>query len=209
MDSFTLYAALYLVGFAALHSLLASLPVKKMARRHFGSRVDPWYPVFFSASAAITILPLVALLVRNPGAVIYVLPSPWIWLFFSLQLLIGLASLRAFLDAPHRFLIRAQLARPKGPQAFALGIKGIYCWIRDPFLLSGFILLWLTPFMTENMLPVYLLATVYLFLGSMHWESRLAHQFGEEYTAYKKEVPRMIPGRRWRGCLGSGGSGLK
>ena len=207
MDSFTLYAALYLVGFATLHSLLASLPVKKMARRRFGSRVDPWYPVFFSASAAITILPLAALLVRNPGAVIYVLPSPWIWLSFSLQLLIGLASLRAFLDAPHRFLIRAQLARPKGPQAFALGIKGIYCWIRDPFLLSGFLLLWLTPFMTENMLPVYLLATVYLFLGSMHWESRLAHQFGEEYLAYKKEVRRMIPGRRWRGCRGSGGSG--
>ncbi|MDD1739786.1 MAG: isoprenylcysteine carboxylmethyltransferase family protein [Methanothrix sp.] len=207
MDSFTLYAALYLVGFAALHSLLASLPVKNIARRHFGSRVDPWYPVFFSASAAITILPLAALLVRNPGAVIYVLPSPWIWLFFSLQLLIGLASLRAFLDAPHRFLIRAQLARPESPQAFALGIKGIYCWIRDPFLLSGFLLLWLTPFMTENMLPIYLLATIYLFLGSMHWESRLAHQFGEEYLAYKKEVRRMIPGRRWRGCRGSGGSG--
>jgi len=209
MDSFTLYAALYLVGFAALHSLLASLPVKNIARRHFGSRVDPWYPVFFSAVAALTILPLAVLLVRNPGAVIYVLPSPWIWLFFSLQLLIGLASLRAFLDAPHRFLIRAQLARPKGPQAFALGIKGIYCWIRDPFLLSGFLLLWLTPFMTENMLPVYLLATVYLFLGSLHWESRLLHQFGEEYAAYKKEVPRMIPGRRWKGCQGSGGSGLK
>ncbi|MBS1193422.1 MAG: hypothetical protein H6R31_356 [Methanomicrobia archaeon] len=209
MDSFTLYAALYLVGFAALHSLLASLPVKKMARRHFGSRVDPWYPVFFSASAAITILPLAGLLVRNPGAVIYVLPSPWIWLFFSLQLLIGLASLRAFLDAPHRFLIRAQLARPKGQQAFALGIKGIYCWIRDPFLLSGFLLLWLTPFMTENMLPVYLLATVYLFLGSMHWESRLAHQFGEEYAAYKKEVPRMIPGKRWKGCRGKVGIGFK
>ena len=202
MDSFTLYAALYLVGFAALHSLLASLPVKNIARRHFGSRVDPWYPVFFSAVAALTILPLAVLLVRNPGAVIYVLPSPWIWLFFSLQLLIGLASLRAFLDAPHRFLIRAQLARPESPQAFALGIKGIYCWIRDPFLLSGFLLLWLTPFMTENMLPVYLLATVYLFLGSMHWESRLAHQFGEEYLAYKKEVRRMIPGRRWRGCRG-------
>ena len=76
MDSFTLYAALYLVGFAALHSLLASLPVKNMARRHFGSRVDPWYPVFFSASAAITILPLAALLVRNPGAADLHSPQP-------------------------------------------------------------------------------------------------------------------------------------
>lgn len=202
MDSFTFYAAIYLVGFAALHSLLASLPVKNIARRRFGSRVDPWYPVFFSASAVVTILPLVALLIRWPGPVIYVLPSPWIWLIFSAQLLIGLASLKAFLDAPHRFLIRAQLALPESPQAFALGIRGIYCWIRDPFLLSGFLLLWLTPFMTENMLPVYLLATVYLFMGSMHWESRLLHQFGEEYAAYQNEVPRMIPRKRWKGCRG-------
>jgi len=209
MDSYTLYLALYLVGFAALHSLLASLPVKSIARKRFGSRVDPWYPVFFSAMAAVTLLPLVALIIYRPGRLLYILPSPWIWIFFALQLLIGLASLKAFLDAPHRFLIRAQLAGPGSPQAFALGIKGIYCWIRDPFLLSGFLLLWLTPFMTENMLPIYLLATVYLFLGSMHWESRLAHQFGEDYAAYKKEVRRMIPGRRWRGCRGSGGSELK
>jgi len=210
MDIFTFYVALYLVGFAALHSLLASLPVKILARRRFGSRVDPWYPVFFSASAAVTILPLAALLIYRPGPLIYILPSPWIWIFIALQVLIGLASLRAFLDAPHRFLIRAQLAGAGSQQAFALGIKGIYCWIRDPFLLSGFLLLWLTPFMTENMLPVYLLATVYLFLGSLHWESRLVHQFGEEYLAYKKEVSRMIPSRRWRGCRNGGsGSGLK
>jgi protein-S-isoprenylcysteine O-methyltransferase Ste14 len=47
--------------------------------------------------------------------------------------------------------------------------------------------------MTENLMIVYLLASIYLFLGSLHWESRLIHQFGEVYIAYRKEVPRMIP----------------
>jgi protein-S-isoprenylcysteine O-methyltransferase Ste14 len=202
LDYFSLYVALYLVGFAALHSLLASLPAKKMARRHFGSMVDPWYTVLFSSIAVITILPLVALLIRSPSPVLYVVPQPWIWLFFLAQLLIGLATLKAFLDAPHRFLIRAQLAKSQSPDAFALGIRGIYCWIRDPFLLSGLLLIWLTPFMTENLLLVYLIASVYLFLGSLHWESRLLIQFGEDYIAYKNEVPRMIPHRnkRWKGC---------
>jgi protein-S-isoprenylcysteine O-methyltransferase Ste14 len=196
--------ALYLVGFAALHSLLASLPAKKMARRHFGSMVDPWYPVLFSSIAVIAILPLVALLINSPGPVLYVVPMPWIWLFFVAQLLIGLASLRTFLDAPHRFLIRAQLARPNSPEAFALGIRGIYCWIRDPFLLSGLLLIWLTPIMTENLLLVYLLASAYLFMGSLHWERRLLSQFGEEYAAYQREIPRLIPhqNRRWKGCRG-------
>ncbi|MBN1235506.1 MAG: isoprenylcysteine carboxylmethyltransferase family protein [Methanotrichaceae archaeon] len=202
LDYFSLYAALYLVGFAALHSLLASLPAKKMMRKHFGPKVDPWYPVLFSTIAVITILPLAALLIQSPGPVLYVVPQPWIWLFFLAQFIIGLASLRAFLDAPHRFLIRAQLARPQSPGAFALGIKGIYCWIRDPFLLSGLLLIWLTPFMTENLLLVYLIASVYLFLGSLHWESRLLAQFGEEYAAYQNTVPHMIPQRnkRWKGC---------
>jgi protein-S-isoprenylcysteine O-methyltransferase Ste14 len=194
--------ALYLIGFAALHSLLASLPAKKMAKRHFGSMVDPWYTVLFSSIAVITILPLVVLLIRSPSPMLYVVPQPWIWLFFLAQLLIGLATLKAFLDAPHRFLIRAQLAKSQSPDAFALGIRGIYCWIRDPFLLSGLLLIWLTPIMTENLLLVYLIASVYLFLGSLHWESRLLVQFGEDYAAYQYEVPRMIPNmnKRWKGC---------
>jgi protein-S-isoprenylcysteine O-methyltransferase Ste14 len=204
LDYLSLYVALYLVGFAALHSLLASLPAKKMARRYFGSHVDPWYPVLFSAIAVVTILPLVALLIRYPGSVLYIVPSPWIWLFLLAQLLIGLATLRAFLDAPHRFLVSAQLAMPSSPDAFSLGIKGIYCWIRDPFLLSGLLLMWLTPFMTGNLLLVYLMATIYLFLGSLHWESRLLAQFGEDYVDYRSEVPRMIPRRnKWKGCRGT------
>ncbi|HPT20202.1 MAG TPA: isoprenylcysteine carboxylmethyltransferase family protein [Methanothrix sp.] len=204
-----IYPVLYLIGFAALHSLLASLPVKRAARMRFGPRVDPWYAVFFSASAVVTVLPLAALLYTFPGRVLYVLPSPWFWLFVSAQLLVGIISLRAFLDAPHRFLIRAQLAgpaSPTSPDSFALAIRGIYCHIRDPFLLSGFLLIWLTPFMTENLLLVYLITTVYLFLGSLHWEKRLTAQFGSAYLAYKNEVPRMIPrgNSRWSECAGDG-----
>jgi protein-S-isoprenylcysteine O-methyltransferase Ste14 len=39
-------------------------------------------------------------------------------------------------------------------------------------------------------------------MGSLHWESRLIKQFGQEYIDYQKEVRRMIPipGKRWKGC---------
>jgi protein-S-isoprenylcysteine O-methyltransferase Ste14 len=193
---------LYLIGFAALHSLLASLRAKTMARGLIGPKVDPWYPIFFSVVAVITIFPLVAMLILFPGQLLYIVPSPWIWFFFMAQLLVGIGSLRAFLDAPHRFLIRAQLTEPHRPDRLQIGIKGIYCWIRDPFLLSGLLIIWLTPFMTENLLLVYLIITVYLFLGSLHWESRLLAQFGEAYVFYQNKVPRMIPQRnkRWDNC---------
>jgi protein-S-isoprenylcysteine O-methyltransferase Ste14 len=202
LDNSSLFEALYLVGFAALHSILASLSAKRVARRYFGTKVDSWYPVLFGAVAVITIIPLVIMLIQSPGPLLYIIPYPWMWLFFLVQLLMGIATLRAFLDAPHRFLIRAQLAEHHGPDAFALGIKGIYCWIRDPFLLSGLILIWLTPFMTQNLLIIYAIASVYLFLGSLHWESRLIVQFREDYIAYKNSVPRMIPRRskKWHKC---------
>ena len=202
LDSTSLYPAIYLIGFAALHSCLASLSAKRMAKRHFGSKVDPWYTVFFSVVAAVTFLPLVVILILFPGPVLYILPSPWIWLAFAAQLVVGLASLRAFIDATHRFLIRTQLGEAHNPEEFALRIKGIYCWIRDPFLLSGFLIIWLTPFMTENLLLVYLLTTVYLFMGSLHWEKRLVIQFGQEYLNYQKEVPRFIPhpNKGWKNC---------
>jgi protein-S-isoprenylcysteine O-methyltransferase Ste14 len=202
MQYSAIYPALYLVGFAALHSFLASLTAKRAARRRFGDLVDPWYPVFFSAVAVVTVLPMAALLAIFPGKMLYVIPAPWFWLFIAAQILVGIGSLRAFLDAPHRFLIRAQLAGQQSPDSFSLAIRGIYCRIRDPFLLSGFLLIWLTPFMTENLLIAYLMITVYLFLGSIHWESRLVFQFGQAYLAYKSEVPRMIPRRnkKWREC---------
>lgn len=196
--------AIYLIGFAALHSLLASLKAKRMARRLFGSRVGPWYSVVFIAVAAVTALPLAAMLIVDPGSVLYIIPTPWIWFFFLAQLLVGLVSLKAFLDAPHRFLIRAQLTGPHSSDAFSLGIKGIYCRIRDPFLLSGLLIIWLTPFMTVNLLLIYIITSAYLFLGSLHWESRLLAQFGEAYKAYQRKVPRMIPNlnKRWDGCSG-------
>jgi methanethiol S-methyltransferase len=199
LDSFSLIMALYLVGFAALHSLLASLRAKTTARRLIGPRVDPWYPIFFSVVSFITIFPLIAMLILFPSRVLYVVPLPWIWFFILVQLFVGIGSLMAFLDAPHRFLIRAQLTGPNSPDKLPLGIRGIYYWIRDPFLLSGLFLIWLTPFMTENLLLVYLIITVYLFLGSLHWESRLLAQFGDAYVAYQNKVPRIIPhiNKRW------------
>jgi protein-S-isoprenylcysteine O-methyltransferase Ste14 len=74
--------------------------------------------------------------------------------------------------------------------------RGLYCFVRDPFLLSGLMQIWLTPFMTSNLLLIYILTSVYLYLGSLHWEKRLLVQFGKEYEDYRKKMPRIIP---WKG----------
>ncbi|WP_406657308.1 isoprenylcysteine carboxylmethyltransferase family protein [Methanolobus sp. ZRKC2] len=182
-----------LVAFAAIHSFLASLPFKRFLMRVMGLRADKLFMPVYSLIAIITISPVVYLFFRKPGSILYIVSSPWRWLMVGGQLVATLVAPRALLDAPHRFSIRKQLAGPGTSEAGHLEIKGIYRWVRDPFLLSGLVIIWLTPFMTTNLLIIYILASIYLYLGSLHWETRLVAQFGDEYREYKKRVHRIIP----------------
>jgi hypothetical protein len=81
--------------------------------------------------------------------------------------------------------------------------KDYYLWnrcsfVRDPLLLSGLVSMWLTPFMTTRLFVIWLLTSAYLYLGSLHWESRLLAQFGKDYEDYRKNMLRMIPWKRNR-----------
>jgi len=185
-----------LVAFAVIHSLTASLPFKRLVMRATGPRAETLYLPAYSLLAVLTILPLVYQLYKNPGRVLYKIPSPWRWLMVGGQLIAGILAPVAFWDAPHRFKIRSQLSGPQASKAGSLNIRGIYRWVRDPFLLSGLVMMLLTPIMTVNLLVIYLLTTIYLFLGSLHWETRLMAQFGDEYREYQKKVHRIIPGLR-------------
>ena len=193
MVSSTIILVFCLVAFAAIHSFMASLPFKRLLVRVLGSRTDVLFMPVFSLIAVITILPLVYLLYKNPGPILYIIPSPWRWLMVGGQLIAAIVAPRALLDAPHRFKILSQLSVPDTPEAGPLNIQGIYRWVRDPFLLSGLVIIWLTPIMTVNLLVIYLLTTIYLYLGSLHWESRLVSQFGDTYREYQKRVHRIIP----------------
>ncbi|AKB18477.1 MULTISPECIES: isoprenylcysteine carboxylmethyltransferase family protein [unclassified Methanosarcina] len=193
MVSSTIILVFCLVAFAAIHSFMASLPFKRRLVRVLGSKADTLYMPVFSIIAVITISPLVYLLIKNPGPILYIIPSPWRWLMVGVQLIAALVAPRAILDAPHRFKIRSQLSAPKTPEAGPLNIRGIYRWVRDPFLFTGLIIIWFTPFMTVNLLVIYILSTIYLYLGSLHWETRLVTQFGDEYREYQKRVHRIIP----------------
>jgi protein-S-isoprenylcysteine O-methyltransferase Ste14 len=47
--------------------------------------------------------------------------------------------------------------------------------------------------MTVNLLTVYGLFSLYLYVGSFHEEHRLLQQFGPAYRAYKERVGRFLP----------------
>ncbi len=181
----------YLPAYAALHSLLASRQFKSLVWRIYGPGTDNWYMKFFGIFAVITLAPLALLFLSSPGKRLYTIPPPWRRVMVAGQLVAGLATMLAFTDAPHRFSISQQLG--KAGKQEPLDPRGIYRYVQDPFLLSGLLQIWLTPFMTTRLLVLSAMTSVNLYLGSLHWERRLRYQFGREYEAYQKEVPRVIP----------------
>jgi hypothetical protein len=113
METIVLIQIAYLALFGMLHSFLASLPFERLAWRIFGSGMDRWYLPAFSAIIAVTIMPLVLLLLLFPGQTLYVMPSRWPWLMVAGQAVATLGTASAFVHASNRFSISAQLSSPK------------------------------------------------------------------------------------------------
>jgi len=197
---YTLILALYLACFASLHSLLAGTWAKKRARRAFGPRRMRWYRLFFTLFAAATISPLLYLFYLFPGEVLYFVPSPMRWMMVAGQAVAALAFGKAFLSMrPLRFLgFRPDDGEGDGDGEGELIVQGVYCRVRNPLFLFALIFLWLSPIMTKNLLVLYLLATVYFYLGSIHEERILAEKFGDAFRDYKRRVPRIVPRLRCR-----------
>jgi protein-S-isoprenylcysteine O-methyltransferase Ste14 len=60
-------------------------------------------------------------------------------------------------------------------------------------------LIWLTPQMTVNRLTLFVVLSIYLYVGTFFEERRLVAEFGDDYREYQRQVPRLIP---WRGRVG-------
>lgn len=172
----------------------ASLRFKTLVWERLGPGIDRWYTNAFGIVALATLVPLTLMLITSLGRLLYLALLPVMLAIFCVQAVSAAGSVgRAFTDAPHRFSVKAQLDKESCRN---LDIRGIYCWARDPFVLSGLATIWLTPFMTSNLLLIYALISIYLLLGSLHWESRLLAQFRDECRAYQSQVLRWIP---WKG----------
>ena len=157
-----------------------------------------WYRLFFSLFAAATLIPLLYLFCRFPGEVLYIVPSPWRWLMVAGQVLAALALGKTVIEAGALRFIGIVPDDGDGEGADELIIEGVYCRVRNPLFLFALIFLWLIPIMTENLLVLYLLATVYFYLGSVHEERTLAGRFGDAYLDYQRQVPRIVPRLRCR-----------
>jgi protein-S-isoprenylcysteine O-methyltransferase Ste14 len=190
--------ALATAAYGALHSWLASLQAKRLARRRFGPSADRFYRLAFNVVGVITLLPLLAFVAWQPGRHLYGVSPPFTWLFLAGQAAaLAVIALGLFqTDAWHFLGVRQLLEPAGGPPALTTG--GLYGYVRHPLYTAGFVFLWLTPVMTSTLLALYLGLSLYLYLGSVFEERRLLLEFGAPYQAYQGNVPRLVPTLRRR-----------
>ena len=177
-----------------LHSLLASLPLKRwVAREH-----PAWmrgYRLFYNFSATLLLLP--------PLLLTYAERGPWLWEWTGIGwwLTNGLAvaaalgflwSLRWYDGSEFLGLRqwRRDLRAAEDQEGFHL--SPLHRYVRHPWYSLGLVLVW-----TRDMDPAFLMTalmiTFYFALGSRLEERKLLVYHGEIYRRYRRRVPGLIP----------------
>lgn len=202
------------IGFALLHSALASHAAKAAAARLLGTRRrNGLYRVFFNTQAVVTSSALVYYISRLPDRELYVIPHPMAALMRAGQLAgvllltdavrrVGLLPLAGVTSAAS--LARGDATVPpeaeaQGPSLDAGGelkVGGAFVRSRHPLNLAAVPILWLNPRMTRNLAVFSGLATAYFWFGSWHEERRLLSAYGEAYRPYMNSGVPFFLGTR-------------
>nr|VFK58506.1 MAG: Protein-S-isoprenylcysteine O-methyltransferase Ste14 [Candidatus Kentron sp. UNK]VFK71629.1 MAG: Protein-S-isoprenylcysteine O-methyltransferase Ste14 [Candidatus Kentron sp. UNK] len=75
---------------------------------------------------------------------------------------------------------------------------GAYGWVRHPAYSTMLMLIWSYPDLTADRLLLNVLFTSWIIIGAILEERDLVGVFGEDYRAYQRTVPMLIPYRKPR-----------
>lgn len=179
--------------YGLLHSLVASLGAKQLAREVIGGKSDRWYRLGFSIFAVFTFIPVLALYLLMPDQVLYRLTFPGNLLFYVIQgmgFIIFIWSLAAT-DLWAFIGLKQISADPQSAEY--LTTSGPYRLVRHPMYTGSLMILWFNPVMSLNLLALNLGITAYFMIGSYFEEKKLLRQFGADYARYQRQTPMLIP----------------
>lgn len=181
-----------------VHSWMASLGFKNSLQRIFGMGVSRFYRLFYNVFSAISILPILYLMLTLPDVQLYQVPAPWSYVMrmgqggSALLLLFSLLQTDVLSFAGVRQLFEAE-------KSGSLITSGIYRAVRHPLYTFGLLTIWLSPTISRNTLIVYVSFTAYILIGIYFEERKLLREFGQAYARYKSVTPMLIPWLKFGG----------
>ena len=181
-----------------VHSLLASMGFKNFLRVTLGNRFMKYYRLLYNIFAAVSILPVLYLMITLPDTTLYQVPSPWNYLMRAGQVVSMFLLLAAVLQTDLlSFVGLRQLIEEEKKGDLVTG--GLYHLVRHPLYTFSLLVLWLSPAMTVNTFAVYSALTIYLLIGIIFEERKLLREFGQQYADYRSMTPMLIPGLKLGG----------
>lgn len=186
--------ALYWLGYFVLHSVLASLPVKRAVAARWPGAM-PAYRLVFNVIAVLLVIPPLLILIRYPGPVLWQWDGIAWWLAQGLAVaaVAGFALTLREYDGSEFLGIRQWRSgerRVEDQERFRLSV--LHRFVRHPWYSLAFVLIW-TRDMTGAWLVTSIALTAYLVLGSRLEEARLEQYYGEAYRRYRQRVPGLVP----------------
>ncbi len=182
------------VAYFILHSLLASLPAKRFVQRRFPAAM-PAYRLLFNTLAILLLLPLLWLVHRDPGPLLWAWQGPWRWLAVTLWALAAggfVWASRAYDMSVFLGLRQWRERRQKAEDPEALHISSLHRFVRHPWYFLALLILWSRDqYLNQSVFSA--LATAYLMVGSRLEERKLVQQYGDVYRDYQQKVPGLFP----------------
>jgi protein-S-isoprenylcysteine O-methyltransferase Ste14 len=180
--------------YGVIHSLLASLQAKALARQWLGPGTDRWFRLFYNFIAVVTFLPILLLPAILADQPIYSIPYPWYILTGVLQIMaLIILAVGVLQTGVMNFLGIQQLlgGADKGHPQLVVG--GLYRYVRHPLYTAGLAFIWLIPTMTLNLLALNIGLTLYIMVGANFEERKMLKEYGGDYGQYQQQTPMLIP----------------
>jgi protein-S-isoprenylcysteine O-methyltransferase Ste14 len=193
----SLWILLSIAGFGFVHTLLADPRVKDWIALRLGRPRMRLYRLGYNLFSVLSLAPALALTAWLPDVPLYTIPTPWVVLTVSAQVLAAAALAAGVLQTGAlAFAGIRQLFDPTAPEEGRLVTRGVYRWVRHPLYSAGMVFMWCSPVMTRNLFLLYLGFSLYFLIGAWFEERKLLKLFGPDYAAYRQRTPMFIPGLR-------------
>ncbi len=187
------------ITWCALHSLLITSKVNEIIKTH-GGLVQGSYRLFYALFSFLSLIPLVWYQYSLPQEVLFSW-SGWLRIPQGLFLLYALVLCSAgyqVYDLSYLVGFRQWQSYQQKIELPSLPFRydGVLAYVRHPWYGSGLPILWTVGPITDANLPVRIILTLYLIIGTLFEERKLVQELGASYIHYQQQVPMLIP---WRG----------
>ena len=182
------------LGYFSIHSLLASLAIKRWVSEH-KPNLMPAYRLTYNVIAVILLAIPIWLMFSGHKAVLWQFQGWSFWLTNALAVLafIGfMISLRYYDGQEFLGLRQLRGGEKKVEDQENLHISPLHRYVRHPWYTLALVLIWTRP-MDSLMLVSAVLMTAYFFLGSRLEEQKLKTYYGAVYEHYMRQVPGLVP----------------